>query len=120
MSTKISVLSQAQQLIFTHPLSLLGTFIVCYLLWNKFQPGLFNIPGPTAAAYTKLWRLYSVYKGHAHLDAIDLHEKYGKLVRIAPNIVSVSDPSCIPIFYGIKEEYTKVSRRFRQQVDGLY
>lgn len=81
-----------------------------YLLWNKFQSGLVSIPGPSLAAYTKLWRVYNVWCGSAHLDAIALHKKYGNLVRIAPNHVSVADPKWIPIFYGTKEDYTKVSR----------
>ena len=82
--------------------------IVCNLLWNKFQPGLVKIPGPTLAAYSKFWRLYDVYKGHAHLTAIDLHRQYGPLVRIAPNHVSVADPKMIPVIYTNKEDFTKV------------
>ena len=112
MASKSSLLSQALHLISAYPLSVLGVSVLLYLLWNKFQPGLAGIPGPTAAAYTKLWRVYSVFRGHAHLDAIKLHKKYGNLVRIAPNHVSVADPSYIPIFYSTKEEYTKVSHDF--------
>lgn len=85
--------------------------VTCYaiirLVYNKLQPGLRSIPGPFAAAYTKLWRLYDVWNGTAHLTAIDLHRKHGPLVRIAPNHVSVADPEFIPVFYSIKEDYTK-------------
>ena len=112
MVSTTSVLSQAQYLISHYPLPLLCVFIVIYLLRNKFRPGLLTIPGPAVAAYTNLWRVYSVFNGHAHLDAIELHKKYGTLVRIGPNHVSVSDPSYVPVFYGIKEDYTKVCSRF--------
>lgn len=93
----------------SHPFFVTLIGLTLWLLWNKFQPGLVSIPGPAIAAYTKFWRVYSVFRGRAHLEAIELHKKYGKLVRIAPNVVSVSDPSYIPIFYGTKENFTKAS-----------
>ena len=92
---------------FTYLWQLLAVLILFHLVRNKFQRHLRSIPGPTAAAYTKFWRVYDVWKGHAHLTAIDLHRKYGPLVRIAPNHVSISDPSYIPVIYNIKENYTK-------------
>ncbi|RMD41173.1 hypothetical protein DV735_g3942, partial [Chaetothyriales sp. CBS 134920] len=82
-------------------------FFIARLLYNKFQPGLSGIPGPFIAAYTKFWRLYDVWKGTAHLTAIELHRKHGPLVRIGPNHVSVADPDFIPVFYNIKGDYTK-------------
>lgn len=103
------LLSQVLKFVVTYPLQLLSAFVFLRLLWNKFQRHLVQIPGPTLAAYTKFWRVYNVWKGHAHLTAIELHRKYGPLVRIGPNHVSVSDPSYIPVFYNIKENYTKTA-----------
>lgn len=84
--------------------------IAVSLLRNKFRSGLRNIPGPTLAAYTALWRWHDVRKGQAHETAIKLHRKYGPLVRIGPNHVSVSDPREIKKIYGLKSGYTKVRR----------
>ncbi|KAL6412481.1 cytochrome P450 oxidoreductase [Ilyonectria robusta] len=81
--------------------------ITISLLRNKFRSGLRNIPGPTLAAYTALWRWHDVRKGQAHQTAINLHRKYGPLVRIGPNHVSVSDPREIKKIYGLKSGYTK-------------
>ncbi|KAH6997470.1 cytochrome P450 [Ilyonectria destructans] len=81
--------------------------IAVSLLRNKFRSGLRNIPGPTLAAYTALWRWHDVRKGQAHQTAISLHRKYGSLVRIGPNHVSVSDPQEIKKIYGLKSGYTK-------------
>jgi hypothetical protein len=89
-------------------LGLLVGLIVVGLLRNKFRPGLGSIPGPSLAAYTGLWRYHDVRKGQAHKTAINLHRKYGKLVRIGPNHVSVSDPLEIKKIYGLKSGYTKV------------
>lgn len=101
------LLSQARHVVLTYPLQLVAAFILFRMLWNKLQPHLVRIPGPPLAAYTKFWRLYDVWKGHSHLTAIQLHRTYGPLVRIAPNHVSVADPAYIPVFYNIKENYTK-------------
>jgi hypothetical protein len=68
----------------SYPFHLIFAAFLVSLLWNKFHPGLYNIPGPTIASYTKLWRLIDVWKGHSELTAIQLHRKYGPLVRIAP------------------------------------
>jgi hypothetical protein len=90
-----------------YPVLIVFVVLMSSLLYNKLQAGLRNIPGPPVAAYTKLWRLYDVYKGHAHITAIALHKRYGPVVRIGPNHVSFSDPAMIPIIYGTKETYTK-------------
>ena len=99
-------MSTAATLLATYwfPLGLLLTFL--HFVRNKYN-GISQIPGPPLAAYTKLWRLYDIYQGQAHWTAIDLHKKYGKLVRIAPNVVSVSDPSEISTIYNIKGNFTK-------------
>ena len=109
MATFTESLWQSLDFVRQHWILCIVALVGFNLLYNKFQPGLVNIPGPPAAAYTKFWRVYSVWRGSAHLDAIELHKKYGNLVRIAPNHVSVADPKWIPVFYGTKEEYTKVS-----------
>ena len=109
MASVLGIFQQALSLVKQYPIPIIASLVVFNLLWNKFQPGLVSIPGPTAAAYTKLWRVYNVWRGSAHLDAIDLHKKHGNLVRIGPNHVSVADPKWIPVFYSSKEEYTKVS-----------
>jgi hypothetical protein len=51
-----------------------------------------------------------VWKGDHHNTAIDLHRKYGPLVRIGPKHISVGDSSAIPIIYGLNKGFTKVRR----------
>ncbi|EKG16143.1 Cytochrome P450 [Macrophomina phaseolina MS6] len=86
---------------------LLVVSIVGRLLHNKFRPGLIDIPGPPLAAWTGLWRFFDVQKGQAHWTHIRLHKKYGPLVRIGPNHVSVGDPKEIPNIYGLNKGFTK-------------
>lgn len=109
MTSELDATNPVRLFLAQHPYLVLLGCVVVYLCWNKFQPGLNSIPGPTLGAYTKLWRVYSVWRGSAHLDAVALHKKHGNLVRIAPNHVSIADPKWIPVFYGTKEDYTKVN-----------
>ncbi|CAG8128118.1 unnamed protein product [Penicillium salamii] len=85
---------------------LLGAIFV-RVLANRYKRGLRDIPGPALARYSRLWKLYSVWKGDHHHVEIDLHRKHGSLVRIGPNHISVSDPAAIPIIYGLNKGFTK-------------
>ncbi|ESU15399.1 hypothetical protein FGSG_13459 [Fusarium graminearum PH-1] len=85
-----------------------GLIILSYV-HGRFRSGLANIPGPPVAKWTKLWRLYDVYKGQSHHTAIRLHQQHGPLVRIAPNVVSVGDPQAIKTIYGLAGAFTKTA-----------
>lgn len=102
-------ISQACHLVLSHPYLLLLSLAFAYFLRNKYLRGIYSIPGPSFAAWTSLWRLWNVYCGEAHLDAIRLHRKHGNIVRIAPNVVSVGDRAEIPNIYGRGEAYTKTA-----------
>jgi Cytochrome P450 len=41
---------------------------------------------------SRLWKFVSTICGKTHIDHINLHRKYGKIVRIAPNEVSIASP----------------------------
>jgi hypothetical protein len=99
----------AQQVVLGHPILLLVGLFVLSLVYNKLKPGLRNIPGPPIAAFTKLWRAYDVYTGNSHLTALDVHAKYGPVVRMGPNHVSIADPALIPVIYTTKENFTKTA-----------
>jgi hypothetical protein len=50
----------------------------------------------------------SFLKGDNHLLYCSLHSKYGDIVRVGPNKLSISDPAMIPIIYGIGSGFRKV------------
>lgn len=83
----------------------IGGLLVVRLLKSYFS--LSHIPGPFWARLTDLWRLRSQNtKGHT-ARLIALHEKLGKLVRLGPNHVSISDPAAIPIVYSTNPTWKK-------------
>lgn len=98
----------ALQFLKANTLPILLVAIVLRLLYNKFKPGLASIPGPPLAAWTGFWFFLKVRRGQAHLLSIDLHHKYGPLVRINPNKVSVGDAKEIRNIYGLNKGFTKV------------
>jgi hypothetical protein len=88
--------------------------IVPVLVWlsnslhNAFRPGLRQIPGPWLAKFSSLWRYHFVQDGSAHDGYRELHEKFGPIVRTAPNVVDISDPAAIATIYGINSKFGKV------------
>ena len=88
-------------------LLLLGGFIA-YTLYSYMQ--LRHIPGPFLAALSNIPRLYWVLTGRAQEYHIGLHKRYGHLVRMGPNMVSVGDPGEIAKIYGITGKFKKVCR----------
>ncbi|KAI8649573.1 hypothetical protein NCS55_01457400 [Fusarium keratoplasticum] len=77
------------------------------LVHTTLRPGLRNIPGPWVAKFTQAWRIGLVWKGNAHEEYKLLHEKYGPIVRTAPNVVDISDPTSIATIYGISSKFLK-------------
>ncbi|PVI00580.1 cytochrome P450 [Periconia macrospinosa] len=59
-----------------------------------------GIPGPFLARFSRLWYLHQIRKRTFHLSNIELHKKYGPVVRIAPNEFSIDDAEAVKIIYG--------------------
>ncbi|CAE6453718.1 unnamed protein product [Rhizoctonia solani] len=58
-----------------------------------------TIAGPKLAALSNAWLAYVASRGDRSQVVHELHQKYGKLVRIAPNHVSVADPKALEVIY---------------------
>ena len=85
---------------FFSPFVLVLLPVLYYLLpyiRNKAQLG---IPGPLTASVSNLWLMYHCRRGKRYFAVDEAHKKYGPLVRLQPNHVSVADPDAIPIIYG--------------------
>ncbi|KAK4935613.1 hypothetical protein LTR10_023374 [Elasticomyces elasticus] len=78
-----------------------------FCVYNKYFYGISRIPGPFLAAFSDIWRTVLVWSGQAHIAHVKLHEKYGPLVRLGPNVISVSEPEAIKIIYALNSGYVK-------------
>jgi hypothetical protein len=107
-------------------------FIIAVLLWiaSAVYLCLFHhyadIPGPFWAKVTRLWLATQVLHGNIDKKQRELHRKYGRMdfllsntqildlihfkgrvVRIAPNEVSISDPEALKTIYAVNAGFTK-------------
>ena len=83
-----------------NPYTLLLPPVLYYLLPYIRNWAIRDIPAPFPAAFTNLWLLYQCRHGRRYLAVDNAHKRYGTLVRIQPDHVSVADAEAIPIIYG--------------------
>jgi hypothetical protein len=84
--------------IFLNPVvfSILGLGYVIY--YRYFHP-LAKYPGPFLACLTNFWKAYQYWSLGFHHYMLDLHEKYGPIVRIGPNDLSFNGAEAIAPIY---------------------
>ncbi|KAF9510929.1 hypothetical protein BS47DRAFT_1471747 [Hydnum rufescens UP504] len=58
-----------------------------------------EIPGPLIAKLSDIWLSRKAVLGDRSGEVHKLHQKYGKVVRIAPNHISIADPDALQIIY---------------------
>jgi hypothetical protein len=92
-------------------LLLLSVPLVCFgvgrLLMNKYGHGLKEIPGPWLASYTNLWRLLVTWGRRPEVAHKMLHKKYGDVVQMGPNFVSITDLDAVKKIFSPNSGYIK-------------
>lgn len=92
---------------------ILSLLILFIFILPYFTSPLRHIPGPFAAKFTNLWRLFNNYDGRPELRHRQLHELYGPVVRLGPNCISLNNPSLIRTIYTARGEFLKVRPIFK-------
>ncbi|EPS94565.1 hypothetical protein FOMPIDRAFT_1054988 [Fomitopsis schrenkii] len=108
----MSMIQQFALFIRDNPLLLLTAIPVAAVLlqivaYLADPHGLRSYPGPFLAKFTDAWIAWSVNRNRWSLSVEDAHKKYGPVVRIAPNHVSISDAKALAIVYGHSTGFTK-------------
>lgn len=88
----------------------LGGLTAVYLLkwiFEALYSPLRSIPGPFAARFSSLWYLKQASEAKFEKLNIDLHRKYGSIVRITPDHYSIDDPAAVKAIYGIGTKFSK-------------
>lgn len=67
--------------------------------WVLDPHGMRKVPGPFLAQFSDIWLGRVAALGHRSEVVHELHQRYGPLVRLAPNHVSVADPAALQIVY---------------------
>lgn len=94
-------------------------FLLAFSLsvYRLYVHPLRKVPGPFLARISELWRSFHYFRGTWFDDILELHRKYGPVVRISPNEVSVVSPDLTKSVYGHGKETVKVSYRFYLESD---
>ncbi|PWN92576.1 cytochrome P450 [Acaromyces ingoldii] len=79
---------------------LLASLPFLWAFYAVFLHPLAGVPGPRLAKVTRGWHTYKCFKGQWHQVILDLHEKYGPVVRIAPDEVSFVDATALKKLFG--------------------
>lgn len=81
-------------------LSIVGTFLLLvYLIYQRFLHPLAKYPGPFLAIFTDFHKFSLFWSLRIDEKILSLHQKYGPIVRIAPNELSFWNAEAVaPIF----------------------
>ncbi|PKS11344.1 hypothetical protein jhhlp_003106 [Lomentospora prolificans] len=90
-----------------HWLALAAFASVAWLAKNRYRRGLNKYPGPFLASLTDWWRFFDVYGRRPEITHIELHKKYGDVVRLGPNTLSFSNPKALKAIYGLNKGFIK-------------
>ncbi|KAI9367489.1 cytochrome P450 [Aspergillus egyptiacus] len=85
----------------------LGLLALSKLIWDAFLSPLRIFDGPLPAKVTNIWRAWQAYGGHIDRKYVQLHRKYGSVVRVGPSALSISDPSLIRVIYSTRNPWKK-------------
>ncbi|KAJ5181654.1 hypothetical protein N7449_011801 [Penicillium cf. viridicatum] len=94
---------------FSTATAVLGFIVCAYVFYQSFISPLAIFPGPFAAKFSKSWRAYHTTSGLWHRKLVALHRKYGNVVRIAPNELSVGDPNAFRAIYKAGAGFNKAA-----------
>ena len=103
--------------------SIAGLMIVlplALIAWMFISDKLRRFPGPFVAKITSLWQLWDQYKNIDADPVRHLHDKYGKIVRVAPNKLFFSDAADIKEIFSVNHNLKKVSLHNQSVAKGHY
>lgn len=78
-----------------------------HFLYNRYGRGISRFPGPFLSSVTDLWQVYLAADYNRHF-LVDLHAKYGDIVRVAPGKISFANPAAIKDMLGPGTDFRKV------------
>ncbi|EOD48095.1 putative cytochrome p450 protein [Neofusicoccum parvum UCRNP2] len=79
---------------------LIALFALSVVFYNLFLHPLRKYPGPWYARATIFWSQYHSFKGDLTFHVHAFHQKYGPVVRVAPNELVYTDPQAWKDIYG--------------------
>ncbi|OJZ84538.1 hypothetical protein ASPFODRAFT_48592 [Aspergillus luchuensis CBS 106.47] len=91
-------------------MNLLGCGVIAlvgYIIYQVWFHPLSTYPGPFVAKLTNLYSVVHAIRGDRHEDLYRLHQRYGPVVRIGPQRVSILDARALEPIYGFHANVQK-------------
>lgn len=99
-------------MLFLGGLSLVIAFLLLYAvyraIYNRFFHPLRHFPGPFWASVSDFFKLWLIHTKQSHTLGLRYHEKYGPVVRAAPNLLAVNNPKLLAAIYYRRVDKTDV------------
>ncbi|KAH8593864.1 hypothetical protein B0O99DRAFT_688298 [Bisporella sp. PMI_857] len=83
------------------------TSLAWLIVYRLFLHPLAGVPGPLLAKISRLWLLRNDFSWKGSENFHRMHQKYGPVVRIAPNELSYDDLATYNDIYGQKSRFLK-------------
>lgn len=82
-------------------------FSYVFVIYPVFFCNVRHVPGPYISKVTSLWLTYQGYMNNSNQYIHTLHNTYGPVVRVAPNVVSFNSTEAISTIYGVRSNFPK-------------
>ncbi|KAJ5753613.1 uncharacterized protein N7511_007766 [Penicillium nucicola] len=99
-------------------LSLAIASLTSKYIYRLYLHPLSQTPGPKIAACTSLWLAYHTYIGDECTVIFNLHQKYGPILRVAPNDVDIASADAIEPIYIARGGFPKAKAYSKFDIDG--
>lgn len=76
-------------------------------IWRLFLNPLNDLPGPYWARLGNLYMSANFKNSDAYYKLQEMHQKYGRIVRVGSNDLSITDPTIMDAVYGRSAKCTK-------------
>ncbi|KAL9117373.1 MAG: hypothetical protein Q9187_006094, partial [Circinaria calcarea] len=114
-SSKVIILSKVMDFEWTYAICLVLPLLVfagiVKAVYNLFWHPLAHFPGPRLFAVSRFPYAYCHVSGKLAVTFHELHQKYGSIIRVAPNELSFTEPEALKTIYAERRKSCPVFRK---------
>lgn len=111
-----TTLASLPVLLFLCASSLLILYFLGLTIYNVYFHPLSSYPGPKIAAATPFWWVWHSIQGDLSFHILALHEKYGEIVRVAPDELNFTNPQAWKDIYGHRQGIPENKKDPREEI----
>ncbi|CAG8015856.1 unnamed protein product [Penicillium salamii] len=82
-------------------------YSISLVVYRLFFHPLAKYPGPRLAAITHWYAAFYAWRGDLHINSREWHDRYGDIVRFAPNALTFNTDTGMDAIYGVRANVVK-------------